>query len=131
VILVDTSVWVEFLRRTERPPDLALTRLLNAGADLSVAEPVVMEVLAGVRAPQVDRLRRRLLSFPLIPTDGIEDFELAAAIYRRCREGGETVRSLIDCLIAAAAIRVDAELLHADADFDAIARHTVLRLHAL
>jgi len=39
-----------------------------------------------------------------------------------------TVRKLVDCLIAAVAIRVDAELLHADADFEASARHTPLRL---
>ena len=48
--------------------------------------------------------------------------------YRTCRRNGDTVRKLVDCLIAAVAIRADVELLHADADFEALARHTPLRL---
>jgi predicted nucleic acid-binding protein len=45
--------------------------------------------------------------------------------------GGETVRKLVDCLIAAVAVRADIEVLHADADFATLARHTELRVHAL
>ncbi|MDQ4070481.1 MAG: VapC toxin family PIN domain ribonuclease, partial [Actinomycetota bacterium] len=48
--------------------------------------------------------------------------------YRTCRRNGETVRRLIDCLVAAVAIRVQASVLHADADFDVLARHTSLRV---
>ena len=57
------------------------------------------------------------------------DFEDAAALYRRCRQQGETVGKLIDCLIASVAIRSGAPVLHKDADFDAIARHTGLQIH--
>ncbi|MGI8904565.1 MAG: PIN domain-containing protein [Solirubrobacteraceae bacterium] len=49
-------------------------------------------------------------------------------MYRACRRGGETIRTMLDCVIAAVAIREHAELLHHDRDFDAIARHTPLRL---
>ena len=52
----------------------------------------------------------------------------AAALYRTCRRGGETVRKLIDCLIAATAIRSGVAVLHADADFDTLARQTELRI---
>jgi predicted nucleic acid-binding protein len=52
-------------------------------------------------------------------------------IYRACRRRGETVHSQIDCLIATVAIRADSSLLHADADFEAIARHTPLRLEPI
>ena len=49
-------------------------------------------------------------------------------LYRTCRRNGDTVRKLIDCLIAAVAMRAELPILHADVDFDAIARHTPLRL---
>ena len=55
-------------------------------------------------------------------------FEEAAALFRRCREEGETVRRLMDCLIAAVAIRFGAPVLHRDADFDVLARHTELEI---
>jgi predicted nucleic acid-binding protein len=54
-----------------------------------------------------------------------------AALYRTCRQGEHTVRKLIDCLIAAVAIRADVPILHRDADFDTLAQHTALRVEAL
>ena len=53
-------------------------------------------------------------------------YDTAATLYRRCRGEGETVRRLIDCLIAAVAIGADVPVLHRDADFDVLARHTEL-----
>jgi predicted nucleic acid-binding protein len=63
-----------------------------------------------------------------VPLEGLPDYEEAATIHRICRRQGETIRTRFDCLIAAVAIRVDAAVLHQDADFEAIARHTPLRL---
>jgi predicted nucleic acid-binding protein len=126
VILVDTSAWVEFLRDTGSPVCERVDVLLEA--DLATCDPVRMEVLAGARDERHLRELRRLLargtSIPTLPTD----YEDAAAWYRTCRRNGDTVRKLVDCLIAAVAIRADVELLHADADFEALARHTPLRL---
>jgi predicted nucleic acid-binding protein len=59
------------------------------------------------------------------------DYEEAAALFRVCRRRGETVRKLIDCLIAAVAIGADIPLLHADADYEVLARHTALRIDRL
>ena len=88
-----------------------------------------MELLAGARTDaelsDTASLRR---SYELVPLEGLTDYESAAAIYRTCRGYGETVRARLGCLIAAVAIRVDAEVLHRDRDFEAIARHTALRL---
>ena len=56
------------------------------------------------------------------------DYETAASLYRTCRRQGETVRRLIDCLIAAAAIEARIPILHADIDFDVLARHTPLQV---
>ena len=126
MILVDTSAWVEFLRDTGSPVCERVDVLLEA--DLATCDPVRMEVLAGARDERHLRELRRLLargtSIPTLPTD----YEDAAAWYRTCRRNGDTVRKLVDCLIAAVAIRADVELLHADADFEALARHTPLRL---
>ena len=54
--------------------------------------------------------------------------DTSAWVSRTCRRNGDTVRRLVDCLIAAVAIRADLELLHAAADFEALARNTPLRL---
>jgi predicted nucleic acid-binding protein len=68
-----------------------------------------------------------LLQFDGVPVEPV-DYETAAACYRSCRRAGETVRALLDCLVAAVAIRVGAALLARDRDFEALARHTGLQL---
>lgn len=126
---MDTSAWVEFLRATGSRPHLKLKGLIEDEAELATTEIVVMELLAGSGSLTAARaLRSRLLAYPLIALSGLVDFEEAASIYRTCRQSGEMVRSLTDCLIAAVAIRSDVPLLHQDADFRSIARHSELRL---
>jgi predicted nucleic acid-binding protein len=129
VSLVDTSAWVEYLRATGSGTHLQLRALIEADAPLSTTDVVVMELLAGGRDEgHTARLRRLLGRCRFVPTQGLADFEAAAALYRRCRRAGTTVRALTDCLIAAVAIRTGTELLHADKDFDLIAQHSELRL---
>lgn len=129
LILVDTSAWVEFLRATDSPAHLRLRVALEREVELASTDVVVMELLAGARDDaDRDELRRLLYGCLALPVDGPLDYEQAAEIYRVCRRGGETPRKLTDCLIAAVAIRNDAQLLHADADFLTIARHAPLRL---
>ena len=87
-----------------------------------------MELLAGTRsAADRSKLRARLIGLPRLTVRGLADFESAAELYRTCRGRGGTVRKLIDCLIAAVAIREGATVLHNDRDFDVLARHTRLR----
>jgi predicted nucleic acid-binding protein len=127
VIFVDTSAWIEFLRDTGSPQCEAVDRLL--ADDVAICDPVAMELLAGARDEHhLAQLRGLLGRATMLPTTPA-DYDAAAALYRACRVRGETVRKLIDCLIAAVAIRAGAELLHADADFAVMARHTNLRLH--
>ncbi|HXS33531.1 MAG TPA: PIN domain nuclease [Solirubrobacterales bacterium] len=132
MILVDSSAWVEFLRATGSPAHLWVRSALRDGADLACTDVIVMEILAGARDDaDRDRLRRLLYGLEFLGVEGPADYESAAELYRLCRRGGETPRKLSDCLIAAVAIRNDAELLCEDADFVAIARHAPLRLAAL
>jgi predicted nucleic acid-binding protein len=129
VILVDSSAWVEYLRGTGSPIHLRVRTALEEKVELASTDVVLMEILAGARDNgDRDRLRRLLYGRTLLAVEGPLDYEQAAEIYRACRRHGETPRKLTDCLIAAVAIRNQAQLLHADVDFDVIARHTVLSL---
>jgi predicted nucleic acid-binding protein len=69
-----------------------------------------------------------LRAFPVLRLEGLEDFGLAASVYRTARREGVTIRNTLDCLIAAPCIRTGAPLLHADADFDRLASCSSLRI---
>lgn len=131
MILVDSSAWVEFLRATGSPVHLRLREALQGSTELACTDVIVLEILAGASDDaDRDRLRRLLYGLEFLAVDGPSDYERAAELYRACRRGGETPRKLTDCVIAAVAIRNEAELLCADADFEAISRHAPLRLTA-
>jgi predicted nucleic acid-binding protein len=132
VILPDSPAWVEYLRATGSDVDLWLNDLLEEQDQVATTEVVVMEVLAGARRDeQRDKLRRLLRRFALLSAGDLATYEHAAEVYRACRRGGETIRKMTDCLIAAVAIQEGAAVLHRDADFAAIARHTSLDLASL
>ena len=126
LILVDTSAWIEFLRNTASPVCDRVDALLDQ--EIATCDPIRMEVLAGARDERhLADLRGLLARAVLLPT-GSTDYEDGAALYRACRRQGATVRRLIDCVIAAVAVRAGASVLHADSDFDALARHTALEV---
>jgi len=126
VILIDTSAWVDFLRGTGSPVCNRVEDLLDG--EIAICDAIRMEVLAGARNEQhLQSLRRLLARAVTLPTRP-SDYEDAALLYRSCRRGGETVRKLIDCLIAAVALRNDTPILHADRDFNTIARHSPLEV---
>jgi len=128
VILVDTSAWIEFLRDTGSPICQRVDDLL--ATEIAICDVVRMEVLAGARDEQhLQQLRRLLARASTLPTEPV-DYDAAAALYRACRQRGHTVRKLIDCLIAAVAIRGNLPVLHRDADFDILAQHTTLQTDA-
>lgn len=128
MILVDSSGWIEFLRRTGSPVNIRVRELLDA--DLATCDPVRMEVLAGARSDRhLEDLQGLLARATLLPVEPT-DYDVAAALYRTCRRSGETVGRLFDCLIAAVAIRTDTPVLHADANFEVLARHTPLEVVA-
>lgn len=127
MILVDSSAWIEYLRDTGGPVCSRVEELLRA-ADIATCHPIRMEVLAGARSEQhLSELRGLLAHASIVPTEPTE-YDAAAVLYRTCRRRGETVRKLIDCLIAACAISAQLSILHADQDFDALARHTDLQI---
>lgn len=117
MILVDTSAWVEFDRATGSVIDRRLTGLIAETDDVAVTEPIVMEVLAGARTDHREHdLRRLMQRFTLLRFDPVIDFDGATRVYRTCRSAGVTPRGMVDCMIAAVALRYGVTLLAADAD---------------
>ena len=127
MILIDTSAWIEFLQDTGSTVCILVDDLLED--DIAICDAVRMEVLAGARDDSHLLMLRRLLARATVLPTTVTDYDDAAALYRRCRRQGETVRKLIDCLIAAIAIRAGVPILHRDSDFNVLARHTELQTH--
>lgn len=128
MILVDTSAWVEFLRDGAVDVADAVEQILQDDRAATTG-PVVMEVLAGARSAQHLRQLQGLLARATLLPSAPEDFTDAALMYRMCRINGRTIRSMVDCLIAAVAVRADVAVLHADRDFDMLETHTPLRVY--
>lgn len=129
--LVDTSVWVDFLRQPAETVPVELRDLLHAQS-AAICEPIEMELLFGPgNEVALRRVERLIGSLDMLGIRPDLDFRDAAAIFRAVRRSGRTVRSKVDCLIAAVAIRHDVPLLHRDADFEVIGAVTDLRQHSL
>lgn len=125
MILVDTSVWVELFRRGS-------PRAIRDRVDLDevvTCLPVIQEVLQGFRDEAAYRTAHSaMFAFPVIESPlSRAVFEDAVRLYRAGRRGGWTIRSSVDCLIAACAIRHDVEVLHRDRDFASLSRFSSLR----
>jgi predicted nucleic acid-binding protein len=129
MILVDTSVWIDFFRGRNTPYRSMLHELIADDEDLSITGIILTEILQGIRDDKVNReTREYLLDYPLFDPSGAATYIEAANIYRHCLRKGKTVRKTIDCLIAAVAIENDLTLFHNDSDFDDIAQCTALRV---
>jgi predicted nucleic acid-binding protein len=119
VIIVDTTVWVDYLRGRRNPETEWLDREVGR-EEIGVADLILCEVLQGVRSEKdFGHARMVLGEFALFPTGGRELAIAAARNYRTIREEGLTVRKTIDCLIATFCIMNGFALLHRDRDFDA------------
>jgi hypothetical protein len=126
--IIDTSAWIELFNRGEGPLAANVARLV-ANDEAVVTGLVRCEVLAGFRSDTAfAKARDTLAAFEEIEDASARVRERAVEIFRGCRKKGVTVRSLVDCMIAAAAIEVDLPVLHRDRDFSAIAKKFPLRL---
>lgn len=124
MLLVDTSVWIDFLGPRPTRAVNYFRAQLDARQPFALTELIYLEVLQGIREPATARkvasyLRAQTV---LYPRHGLRTYEAAADLYRRCRAAGVTVRSTIDCLIAQLAMEYNATLLHSDRDYERIAQ---------
>ena len=128
MVLVDTSVWVEVFRR----PGLKLHDHVDFD-EVVTCLPVIQEVLQGFDDEGAYRpARDAMTALPIVESPlRLEVVEQAADLYRRARRAGLTVRSGVDCLIAACALRHDLTVLHHDRDFGVLARVSHLSARAV
>lgn len=121
MILLDTSIWIELLNGKLQVSEDDLLRFVTCG-------PVVQEVLQGIRrGPSADAFREAFLALPCVGDPlPLTMFQTAAEIFSLGRRKGRTVRSSVDCLIAAVAIENRLQVWHRDRDFEILAEFTAL-----
>ena len=120
MLLVDTSVWIEVFRKPSR---LRLDAVVDFD-DVVTCLPVVQEVLQGFRDERAfQTAREAMYALPMVASPVTQPvFDQAIELYRAARRAGITIRSGVDCLVAACAIRHSLAVLHRDRDFDVLAK---------
>ena len=127
MVIVDTTVWIDYLRGTGNPETNWLDQELTRQR-LGLTDLILCEVLQGIRSlSSFSSVRDELLNFHVFETVGIDLAITSALNYRRLREQGNTVRRTIDCLIATFCLENGHALLHRDRDFDVFEKALGLR----
>lgn len=128
IILVDTSVWINFFKGNSTKSSLFLRNHIE-DFNIATCPVIVQEVLQGVvNDQQFARLKNYFDGLTHLAGDSYNLANEAAELYRQLRKKGITVRKPNDCLIAAYATLHEVRLLHEDKDFDYIAAHTQLSI---
>lgn len=129
MVLVDTSVWIAVFQRGTR---FRLDSVIEFD-EVVTCLPVIQEVLQGFRDEAAFRVAREAMqALPIVESplqSGV--FDEAVDLYRRARQAGATLRSSVDCLIAACALRHDLTVLHHDRDYASLARVSPLRVERI
>jgi predicted nucleic acid-binding protein len=129
MILVDTSVWIDFLRGDNSAEHRMLHKLIEDEEDISISGIILTEILQGMKEEKMFRSTRDyLLQYPVYEPESIVTYARAAGMYRECRKKGKTLRSTIDCIIAAICLENDLTILHKDRDYDILQDYTGLKV---
>ena len=127
MVIVDTTVWIDFFRDCREPHVSALESFISQKDDLCICGIILTEVLQGIREErdydQTKNLFDKLIFLSMTHTTFIK----SAEIYRSLRSRGITIRKPVDCMIASVAIEHNIPLLHNDRDFDPIEKHCGLK----
>lgn len=127
MILVDTSVWIDFFSSSPGPAGKELRRMIDDAEPIALTGIVLTEILQGLTR-DVDRIERYLSLWELLEPDGARTYREAAAIFRLARAKGATLTT-VDALIAAIALKHGAALFTLDKDFSRITRWIPLSLY--
>jgi hypothetical protein len=132
MILIDSSVWIDFFNGIEGKAVSELEKLIVDEEDICLSEYILTEVLQGFRDDRdYETAKRCLLRFPVAGMPDENSYIEAAQIYRKCRKQGITIRKTADCIIAQTAIENNLFLLHKDQDFNMIASVCSLKVYAI
>ena len=129
MILVDTTVWIDFFAARSSDHVVALENLIRNREDICICGIILVEVLQGIRKDSEFKKTRDLFNNLLFLPMPYPVFLRAAEIYRGLRRKGITLRKSVDCMIASVAIENDIPLLHNDKDFKAIEQHYGLKVY--
>ena len=128
MVLIDTTVWIDFFAGKSTPEVAELERMVNEEEDICTCGIILTEVLQGIREDEdYQRTLSRFDTFLLLPMTR-QAFLRAADLYRSLRRRGITIRKSIDCMIASVAIEHEIALLHNDRDFDPIETYCGLKV---
>jgi predicted nucleic acid-binding protein len=129
MVLVDTTVWIDFFADCNDPHVGKLQELIESEEDLSLCGVIMTEILQGIRFDTDFAKTKEYLEDLIFLPMRHGTFVQAAEIYRTLRKKGITIRKPVDCMIASVAIEHDIRLLHNDRDFNYIAKHSNLRVY--
>ena len=128
MVIIDTTVWIDYLRGVLNEHTEWLDRELSRQR-MGLTDLIVCEVLQGIRSDTAfAQVRRDLTRFQIFSTGGTDMAIAAAHNYRSLRRRGATVRKTIDCLIATFCLESGHRLLHRDRNFDLFEQHLGLRV---
>jgi predicted nucleic acid-binding protein len=131
MILVDTSVLIDFLKGFQTEGRDKFEVVLHRKIPFGITSFILQEVLQGAASEkEFLLLKKYLLSQKFYhPKDPVDSFARAARIYMDCRNQGITIRSTIDCIIVQTALEHDLFLLHNDNDFNAMAKVVPIKFY--
>ncbi len=128
MILVDTTVWIDFFAARSLPHVVALETIIKRRENICICGIILAEVLQGIRQDTEFRKTRDLFNALILLPMPYTVFLRSAEIYRKLRKKGITIRKPLDCLIASVAIENDIPLLHNDKDFQPIEKRCGLKV---
>ena len=131
MILVDTSVLIDFLQKNENFPVHKFKEIIQREIPFGITSQIFQEILQGTKTQKDFKRLKSYLETQMFyhPKDSIESYAQAAQLYQICRQNGVTPRSTIDCLIVQVAIEHNLSLLHHDKDFDRMANIIDLKIY--
>ncbi len=128
MVLVDTTVWIDFFSANLNPHANALEKLIAHREDICLCGIILTEILQGIRDDSEFKKTRDLLANLIFLPMTYSAYLSSAEIYRALRRKGITIRKSVDCMIAAVAIEHEIPLLHNDKDFIPIEKHFGLKV---
>ncbi len=128
MVLIDTTVWIDFFAERQLPHVAVFERLIKNREDICICGIILTEVLQGIREKSEFRKTKELFNAMIFLPMPYSVFLGAVEIYRTLRRKGITIRSSVDCMIASVAIENDIMLLHNDRDFTPIEKHLSLKV---
>ena len=127
MVLVDTTVWVDFFADHLEPHVTALESSIEQKDDVCICGIILTEVLQGIQKEKDYKKTKDLFDKLIFLPMTYASFIKAVEIYRSLRRKGITIRKPLDCMIASVAIEHDIPFLHNDRDFDPIEKHCGLK----